>query len=130
MYRGLSISVVIPCFNEERGIGNVLRNMPEYVDEVIVVDNNSADGTARIAQEWGAQVVHEARKGYGSAYQAGLPRAQGDIVATLDGDGTYPATAIAPGKIVKTLAAVHPFFPRDFDFSDCCNCVCDLSSDY
>ena len=96
MYNGLTISVVIPCFNEERGIGNVLRNMPDYVDEVIVVDNNSADGTARIARELGACVVHEARKGYGSAYQAGLPRARGDIIATLDGDGTYPATAIAP----------------------------------
>jgi glycosyltransferase involved in cell wall biosynthesis len=96
MYKGLRISVVIPCFNEERGIGAVLRRMPEYVDVVIVVDNNSADGTARIAQELGARVVHETRKGYGSAYQAGLPQAKGDIIATLDGDGTYPATEIAP----------------------------------
>jgi glycosyltransferase involved in cell wall biosynthesis len=96
VYKGLTISVVIPCFNEERGIGNVLRQMPDYVDEVIVVDNNSADGTARIARELGARVIHEERKGYGSAYQAGLPEATGDIVATLDGDGTYPASAIAP----------------------------------
>ena len=96
MYKGLTISVVIPCFNEERGIGNVLRQMPAYVDKVIVVDNNSADGTARIARELGARVIHEERKGYGSAYQAGLPEATGDIVATLDGDGTYPAGAIAP----------------------------------
>jgi glycosyltransferase involved in cell wall biosynthesis len=96
VYKGLTISVVIPCFNEERGIGTVLTRMPAYVDEVIVVDNNSADGTARIAQEHGARVVHETRKGYGSAYQAGLPKAQGDIIATLDGDGTYPATEIAP----------------------------------
>jgi dolichol-phosphate hexosyltransferase len=96
VYNGLSISVVIPCFNEERGIGAVLSRMPPYVDEVIVVDNNSADGTARIAQEHGARVVHETRKGYGSAYQAGLPEARGDIIATLDGDGTYPASEIAP----------------------------------
>lgn len=96
MYKGLSISVVIPCFNEERGIGSVLAGMPDYVDEVIVVDNNSADGTARIALEYGAKVVHETRKGYGSAYQAGLPQARGEIVATLDGDGTYPSSAIAP----------------------------------
>jgi glycosyltransferase involved in cell wall biosynthesis len=40
MYRGLSISVVIPCFNEEEGIAHVLRGLPDYVDEVIVVDNN------------------------------------------------------------------------------------------
>jgi glycosyltransferase involved in cell wall biosynthesis len=96
VYKGLTISVVIPCFNEERGIGAVLSRMPDYVDEVIVVDNNSADGTARIAQEHGARVIHEARKGYGSAYQAGLPQATGEIIATLDGDGTYPASEIAP----------------------------------
>src|SRR5215217_6886485 len=101
MYRGRSISVVIPCFNEEKGIGHVLAQMPAYIDQVIVVDNNSADGTAQIARAHHAQVVPEARPGYGSAYQAGLPYATGDIIATLDGDGTYPADQIAP--IIDTM---------------------------
>ncbi len=96
MYNGLSVSVVIPCFNEEHGIAAVLKGMPDYVDEVIVVDNNSTDETGRIAQEMGAQVVFETKKGYGNAYQAGLPRATGDIVATADGDGTYPTHSIGP----------------------------------
>jgi glycosyltransferase involved in cell wall biosynthesis len=96
MYRGLSVSVVIPCFNEERGIPAVLRSMPDYVDQVVVVDNNSTDETGRIAQELGAEVVFETKKGYGNAYQAGFPRAQGDIIATADGDGTYPTRAIGP----------------------------------
>lgn len=96
MYKGLTISVVIPCFNEEEGIAHVLQNLPEYIDEAIVVDNNSTDGTAEVAQSLGARVIHESRKGYGSAYQAGLPAATGDIIATVDGDGTYPADAIAP----------------------------------
>lgn len=96
MYKGLSVSVVIPCFNEEHGIASVLRSMPDYVDQVIVVDNNSTDETGRIAQEMGAEVVFETRKGYGNAYKAGLPRARCDIVATADGDGTYPTTAIGP----------------------------------
>ena len=96
MYKGLTISVVIPCFNEEEGIAHVLQNMPDYVDETIVVDNNSTDGTAEVAQSLGARVIPESRKGDGSAYQAGLPAATGDIIATVDGDGTYPADAIAP----------------------------------
>jgi len=95
MYRGFSISVVIPCFNEEAGVAHVLRGMPDYVDEVIVVDNNSTDGTAEVARDLGARVIHEGRKGYGSAYQAGLPAATGDIIATVDGDGTYPSAWIA-----------------------------------
>lgn len=96
MYRDQRISVVIPCFNEEHGLRHVLTQMPAYVDEVIVVDNNSTDETARVAQELGARVIFQARKGYGNAYQAGLPAASGDIVATVDGDGTYPSASIAP----------------------------------
>jgi dolichol-phosphate hexosyltransferase len=96
MYRGLSVSVVIPCFNEEHGIAAVLKSMPDYVDQVVVVDNNSTDETGRIAQELGAEVVFETRKGYGNAYKAGFPRARGDIVATADGDGTYPTYSIGP----------------------------------
>jgi glycosyltransferase involved in cell wall biosynthesis len=70
--------------------------MPDYVDQVVVVDNNSTDETGRIALEMGAEVVFETKKGYGNAYQAGLPRATGDIVATADGDGTYPTHSIGP----------------------------------
>ena len=96
MYRGLSVSVVIPCFNEEKGIASVLRNMPDYVDQVVVVDNNSTDETGRIAKELGAEVIFETKKGYGNAYQAGFPHARCDIIATADGDGTYPTHSIGP----------------------------------
>lgn len=95
MYRGKSVSVVIPCYNEEEGIRFVLERMPAYVDEVIVVDNNCTDGTAAVAASLGARVVGEARKGYGYAYQCGFPLARGEIIATVDGDGTYAATEIA-----------------------------------
>ncbi len=95
MHRGLSISVVIPCYNEEDGIRHVYQGMPSYVDEVVVVDNNSTDRTAEVARSLGAKVVFQPRKGYGAAYQAGLPAATCDIIATLDGDGTYPADEIA-----------------------------------
>ncbi len=95
MHRGLSISVVIPCYNEEDGIRHVFEGMPSYVDEVVVVDNNSTDRTAEVARSLGAKVVFQPRKGYGAAYQAGLPAATCDIIATLDGDGTYPADEIS-----------------------------------
>ncbi len=101
MHRGLKVSVVIPCFNEEDGIRSVIESMPPYVDEVVVVDNNSTDRTGEIARALGAVVVFQARKGYGAAYQAGLPAATGDVIATLDGDGTYPADEI--GSLVEQL---------------------------
>ena len=95
MHRGLKISVVIPCYNEEDGIRSVIEAMPSYVDEIVVVDNNSTDRTGEIARSLGAVVVFQPVKGYGAAYQAGLPAATGDVIATLDGDGTYPSDEIA-----------------------------------
>lgn len=94
MHRGLKISVVIPCYNEEDGVRYTIGQLPACVDEIVVVDNNSTDRTADVARSLGARVVRETRKGYGAAYQAGLPAATGDVVVTLDGDGTYPADQI------------------------------------
>jgi len=94
MHRGLKISVVIPCYNEEHGVRHTIGQLPPCVDEVVVVDNNSTDRTAETARALGARVVFERRKGYGAAYQAGLPAVTGDVTITLDGDGTYPAEQI------------------------------------
>jgi len=94
MYRGKRISVVIPCHNEEDGIQAVLEQMPAVVDEVVVVDNASTDRTAEVAAAAGARVVHESRKGYGRAYKTGFAAARGDVIVTMDGDGTYPPDSI------------------------------------
>ncbi|MBI3914629.1 MAG: glycosyltransferase family 2 protein [Chloroflexi bacterium] len=94
MYKNHRISLVMPCYNEERGIPEVYRDLPACVDEVIVADNNSTDRTAQIAHEHGAIVVLELKQGYGAAYKAGLRRATGDIIVTMDGDGTYPRNFI------------------------------------
>jgi glycosyltransferase involved in cell wall biosynthesis len=94
MYRDKRISVVIPCYNEEEGIARVIPALPESVDEIIVVDNNSTDRTAEVARSLGARIVFEERKGYGAAYKAGLPAVTGDITVTMDGDGTYPVEQI------------------------------------
>ena len=102
MHRNLSISVVVPCYNEEAGIGEVLGRMPPAVDEVVVVDNNCTDRTAEVARSRGARVVAEKVPGYGAAYKAGLRAASKDVIVTLDGDGTYPPEEIP--RLVGELA--------------------------
>ncbi len=97
----LKISVVIPCYNEEEGVREVMGRMPGVVDEVVVVDNNCTDRTAEVARSLGAVVVAERTPGYGAAYKKGLAAATGDIVATLDGDGTYPPEEIP--RLVRVL---------------------------
>lgn len=95
MYKGLSITVIIPCLNEEQGIEQVLRRMPAFVDQVIVVDNASTDRTSEVAQSFGAQVIREEVRGYGRSYKRGFAQARGDIIVTLDGDHSYPVDAIS-----------------------------------
>jgi len=87
--------VVIPCLNEEKGIVEVLTRMPSFVDEVIVVDNDSTDRTAEVAKSCGARVILEKVRGYGRAYKTGLLESKGDIIVTLDGDHSYPPEAIS-----------------------------------
>ena len=70
------IAVIIPALNEQDAIGHVLDAIPKWVEQVIVVDNGSTDGTASVAEAHGAQVVAEPRRGYGSACLAGLAALQ------------------------------------------------------
>ncbi|HEY6867771.1 MAG TPA: glycosyltransferase family 2 protein, partial [Candidatus Eisenbacteria bacterium] len=112
MHRSHTISVVIPCYNEEDGVREVIGRMPKAVDEVVVVDNNCTDRTAEVARSLGARVVPEATPGYGAAYKAGLRAATGDIVVTMDGDGTYPPEEIP--RLVDTL------LDRSWEFLSAC----------
>lgn len=95
MYHDQRITVIIPCLNEEQGIEEVLKRMPQFVDQVIVVDNGSTDRTADVAQSYGAQVIREHVRGYGRAYKRGFSYATGDVIITLDGDHSYPPDAIS-----------------------------------
>ena len=95
MYRDLTITVIIPCLNEEQGIDEVLERMPDYVDEVIVVDNGSTDRSAAVARSHGAKVIREDVRGYGRAYKKGFANSTGDVIVTLDGDHSYPVDAIS-----------------------------------
>jgi glycosyltransferase involved in cell wall biosynthesis len=95
MYKALTITVIIPCLNEEQGIAKVLQSMPEFVDEVIVVDNNSTDRTSEVAASMGAKVIREEVRGYGRSYKRGFACATGDVIVTLDGDHSYPVDALS-----------------------------------
>jgi glycosyltransferase involved in cell wall biosynthesis len=95
MYKGQSIAVIIPCLNEEQGIERVLRAMPDFVDEIIVVDNNSTDRTSEVAASLGAKVIREEVRGYGRSYKRGFASACSDIIVTLDGDHSYPVDALS-----------------------------------
>jgi glycosyltransferase involved in cell wall biosynthesis len=95
VYKDSRITVVIPCLNEEQGIEQVLRRMPSFVDEVIVVDNGSTDSTGELARAMGATVIREDVRGYGRSYKKGFAMATGDIIITLDGDHSYPPDAIS-----------------------------------
>ncbi|HME31853.1 MAG TPA: glycosyltransferase family 2 protein [Terriglobales bacterium] len=84
----MRVSVIIPTHNEAQAIGRVLADLPaELVTEVLVVDSNSTDGTAEIAERMGASVLREPRRGYGRACLTGLAAASvPDVVVFLDGD--------------------------------------------
>ena len=95
MYKSQRITVIIPCLNEEQGIESVLRRMPDFVDQVIVVDNGSTDRTSEVAHSFGAEVIREPVRGYGRSYKRGFTCATGDLIVTLDGDHSYPPDAIS-----------------------------------
>lgn len=109
------ISLIIPCKNEQASLYQLLQKVPGFIDEVIVVDNNSNDNTLRVAKKWGAKVIKETKQiggiGYGFAHQTGLRQATGDYLIFLDGDNTYPVETIS--DIVRYLKF------NDLDFVSC-----------
>jgi glycosyltransferase involved in cell wall biosynthesis len=107
MYNGKTVSVVMPAYNEEKGIATVVSSFLSIseVDQAIVVDNNSADKTAELAAGAGATVVREERRGYGYASQAALRSATSDYIIIVESDVTFRAEDVR-----KFLA-----YAEDFD---------------
>jgi glycosyltransferase involved in cell wall biosynthesis len=103
-----TISIVIPAQNERDGIEQTIRAIPkeelermDYEVQILVVDNDSNDGTGELAKKAGAEVIFEPKHGYGSAYKAGFVHARGDVIATTDADATYPVEDIP--RLVEIL---------------------------
>ncbi len=107
------IKVIIPAFNEEDSIGLVLQDIPEVVEEVIVVSNGSTDSTEKVAAAGGATVLREERKGYGWACLKGMQHIadqeeKPEIIVFLDGDfSDYPELL---------LDIVAPIREKNIDF--------------
>ena len=107
------IKVIIPAFNEADSIGLVIQDIPDLVEEVIVVSNNSTDQTEENARKAGASVLTETRKGYGYACLKGMDyvaaqQEKPDIIVFLDGDySDYPE---------QLSAIIQPILQENIDF--------------
>ena len=107
------IKVIIPAFNEAESITKVIDDIPDFVDEIIVVSNNSTDATEANAAKAGATVLKESRKGYGYACLKGMDyvahqEKMPEIVVFLDGDySDYPE---------EMLNILKPIFEENKDF--------------
>jgi len=95
------LSVIVPAYNEEQGIGSVLDTIGTLMEqiggkvEVIVVDDGSTDGTVVRAESAGARMLrHAANRGYGAAVKTGIRHARYDLICITDADGTYPIERI------------------------------------
>lgn len=95
------VSIIIPALNEESGIKNTISSIPRskiheqgYCLEILVIDGNSTDLTRDVALQLGAKVIVEKLKGYGRALKTGIYAARGNIIVTIDADGSYPTELI------------------------------------
>src|SRR5687768_1390784 len=107
MYGSKRVSIVLPAYNEEHSIRAAVDDFfaTGVVDEVLVIDNNSRDGTFAEASLTKARVIKESKQGYGNALRRGLREATGDLIIMAEPDGTFVAR-----DILKLLA-----YSEDFD---------------
>ncbi|MDI3476396.1 MAG: hypothetical protein PWQ95_2124 [Thermococcaceae archaeon] len=107
MLDGRSVTVIIPAYNEEKNIGEVLDWIPEFVDEVIVVDDGSGDNTYSVAYERALRnprikaLKLEKNSGKGAAMREGIKHANGDVVVFMDADGQHLPEEIE--KLVRPI---------------------------
>ncbi|MBD3305623.1 glycosyltransferase [candidate division KSB3 bacterium] len=95
------ISVVIPAKNEQASIQDIITKTKPLVDEVLVVDGHSTDGTREIAEQAGARVVLDNRKGKGDGIRVGIREATGDVIVFMDADGSHDPQDIP--RLVKPI---------------------------
>ena len=110
------VTVVIPTRNEEEAIVDTIRSVPNdgWCKELsfLVVDGNSSDRTRELAEQEGATVFLEPRRGYGRAYRTGFEIAPGEIIVTMDADCTYPGEEV-PALVRKLVEEELEFITCD-----------------
>lgn len=114
----MKVTLLVPTLNEEKGIGPTLDAVDRkaFADrgwglELLVIDGASKDRTREEAQNRGARVVVEPRRGYGRAYKRGFAEATGDVIVTADADGTYP--------VEQAHRFVDELLADELDFINC-----------
>ena len=112
MYKQKTIGLVIPAYNEEENIEDVLIRIPDYIDHLIVVDDGSVDNTAKVAEKNGATVIqHKKNRGVGASFNTGVKAMLSnkiDIMVNMDADGQFN-----PEDICKLL---DPIVDNKADF--------------
>ncbi len=106
-FENYSIAVLIPCYNEERTVGQVIADFREQLPHarIYVYDNNSTDRTADIARKAGAIVRREAMQGKGNVIRQMFADIEAQVYVMVDGDSTYPASAVHP--LIEALVTQH-----------------------
>lgn len=95
MWNGKRISVIFPAYNEEENIENAIEDFRQpFIDEIIVINNNSTDKTADMVRKTSATLINEKRQGYGFAIRRGLKKAYGDYLIVCEPDGTFQGSDI------------------------------------
>ncbi len=120
------ISVIVPVLNEADNLPHVLPRIPEWVDEIILVDGHSADNTIAVARELcpNIRVVMQKGRGKGAALRSGFSEARGDIIVAMDGDGStvpeeildFVAPLLAGADFAKGSRFLHGGGTTDMEF--------------
>jgi glycosyltransferase involved in cell wall biosynthesis len=107
--KDLHVSLVIPALNEADGLSDLLPRVPNLISELIVVDGGSTDGTVAVVRELrsDAIVLRQTGKGKGNALKCGIAEARGEIIVTMDADGSMNPEDIP--RFVSSLVAGHDF---------------------
>jgi len=115
MYKNKTITVCLPCRNEAKHLDKVIAKIPKYVDEIIVISNNSSDDTVAVAKKLGVKAFEDNRTidgiGYGYAHITGINNATSDFIVGADGDATYPVENI--DKVIDFI------IKNNLDFVSC-----------